>query len=74
MKQTICVDLKSNGSRLQTQLIVLGQIAAYTTSYFDAWDQKIADVLIEDIINEPDNVSNWKEHKCSPSFKLTCFL
>ncbi|CAM0142250.1 unnamed protein product [Umbelopsis sp. WA50703] len=57
LMNTICVDLKSNGSRLQTQLIVLGQIAAYTTSYFDAWDQKIADVLIEDIINESDNVS-----------------
>jgi len=48
--------LESSNPKLYERLIALNQIAAFTKSYFDGWDQKIADFLISKI-REPDDVS-----------------
>ncbi|KAH8553460.1 armadillo-type protein [Umbelopsis sp. PMI_123] len=52
----ICSSLEPTHPDLYIRLIALNQIAAFTTSYFDSWDQRIADFLIEKI-KEPDSVS-----------------
>jgi hypothetical protein len=56
MLQEVCSNLEPTNPKLYERLIALNQIAAFTTSYFDGWDQEIADFLIGKI-KEPDNVS-----------------
>ncbi|KAI9290101.1 armadillo-type protein [Umbelopsis sp. AD052] len=52
----ICSTLEPTNPKLYERLIALNQIAAFTTSFFDGWDQKIADFLIGKI-KEPDNIT-----------------
>ncbi|GAB5588791.1 Sister chromatid cohesion protein pds5 [Umbelopsis nana] len=53
--EEICSNLRPANTKLYSHLIALSQIAAFTTSYFDDWDQKIADFLIKQI-QAPDKI------------------